>query len=118
MGVVPSVSIDVDVTVFGVFTWNNGDVSGECSYLVSSGGAHCFTVRTSSSFVLYFFGTTKYACTISVFYISSTHFEPIPAQPKTRGIGDTLVFLSLLQALGSSRWYGLRRENQSSREGV
>ena len=35
---------DIDVTVFGVSTWNNGDVSGECSYLVSSGGAHCFTV--------------------------------------------------------------------------
>ena len=28
--------------------------------------------------------------TIYVLYISSTPFEPIPAQPKTRGIGDTL----------------------------
>ena len=56
--------------------------------------------------------------TIPVFYISSTPFEPIPALHKTRGIGDTLAILSLLQALGSTRWYGLRRENQSSREGV
>ena len=41
---------DIDVTVFGVSTWNNGDVSGECSYLVSSGGAHCFTVLLHLSF--------------------------------------------------------------------
>ena len=45
------------------------------------------------SFVLHLFGTTQYTCTISVFYISSTPFEPIPAQPMTRGIGDTLAFL-------------------------
>ena len=31
---------------------------------------------------------------------------------------NTLAFLSLLRALGSTRWYGLRRENQSSRKGV
>ena len=56
--------------------------------------------------------------TIPVFYISSTPFEPIPAQPMTRGIRDTLAFLSLLQARGRTRWFGLCRENQSLREGV
>ena len=57
------------------------------------------------SFVLHLFGTTQYTCTISVFYISSTPFEPIPAQPMTRGIGDTLAFLST-----SSTWkYSLVR---------
>ena len=35
---------DIDVTVFGISRGNNGNVSGESSYLVSSGGAHCFTV--------------------------------------------------------------------------
>ena len=49
-----------------------------------------------------------------MFYISSTPFELIPAQPKTTGTGDTLAFLSLLQALGSTRWYGLRREKHLS----
>ena len=84
------------LTVFGVSTRNNGDVSGECSCLVSSGGAHCFAVlhllfSTSSG------RRNIHVSTISVFYISSTPFEPIPAQPKTRGTGDTLAFLSLLQ---------------------
>ena len=76
---------DIDVTVFGVSTWNNGDVSGECSYLVSSGGAHFCSVLHLS------FSTSSGRRNIRVpflFYISSTSFEPIPVQPKTRGIGD------------------------------
>ena len=59
------------VTVFGVSTWNNGDVSDECSYLVTSRGAHCSAVPVLPSFVLYLFGTMQYTCTISV----SKHLE-------------------------------------------
>ena len=71
----------------------------------------------SSSFALYLFGTS-YTFIISVFYFSRDPFEPIPTSPKIRGIRDTLAFLSQLQVLGSTRWYGLRRENESSRVGV
>ena len=41
-----------------------------------------------------------------------------PGAAQDQGIGDTPAFLSLLQALESTRWYGLRRVNKSSREGV
>ena len=57
------------------------------SYLVSSGGAHCFTVP-----VLHLsFSTSLGRRTTSVFYISCTPFERIPAQPNTSGIGGNLV---------------------------
>ena len=79
------------VTVFGVSTWNNGDVSGECLYLVLSAGAHCFM----PVILHHLFSTSSgrrntsssiHTCTSSVFYVSSARFEPI--QPKTRGVGD------------------------------
>ena len=46
---------------------------------------HC---TSSPSLVLYLFRTTQYICTISVFYISSIFFEPIPTPLKTMGKGD------------------------------
>ena len=60
-----------------------------------------FYCTPTSSFVPHLFGTTSYTCTISVFYISSTHFEPVPAQPKTRGIGD--IFVQINEQSTSSR---------------
>ena len=73
---------DIGVTVFGVSTWNNGDVSGECSYLVSSGVPTVLLYFIFCSLPLR--DDVVYVRTISVFYISSTPFEPIPTQPETR----------------------------------
>ena len=84
---------DIDVTAFGVSTWNKGDVSGECLYLVSSGGAHCFTVLC----IHLSFSTSSGRLNIHMQFllcstsISSTSFEYITAQPKTRGIRDKSI---------------------------
>ena len=98
---------DVDETVFGVSTWNNGDVSGECSYLVSSGGAHFCSVLHLS------FSTSSGRRNIRVpflFYISSTSFEPIPVQPKTRGIGNNTIMTlrCVLWIFGKRESYAVR----------
>ena len=59
------------VTVFGVSTWNNGDVSGECSYLVSSGGSHCFTVLLHLAF-----STSSGRRNIHILFLCSTSRVP------------------------------------------
>ena len=76
---------DIDVTVFEVSTWNKGDESGECLYLVDSGGAHYFT----SWSVLYLFRTTiQYICTsCTIQFLCVLHLEHPLWTAKTRGIG-------------------------------